>query len=60
MSNNRVQVRKRKGAGDWTLAHGGMIFSPDAAARLISNYERHGYEAEIVEIPARVQSQTFY
>lgn len=56
----RVQVRKRKGDQDWSLAHGGMIFSQDAAARLIRNYEKHGYEAEIVNIPARVQSQTFY
>ena len=56
------QVRKRKNGGDWSLAHGGMIFSATAAARLVENYKRHGYEAERLDIPARVaaSSQTFY
>lgn len=56
----KVQVRKRKPGQVWSLAHNGMLFVPGAAAKLIGNYQRHGYEAETVDVPAGVQSQTFY
>lgn len=56
----KYQVRKRKGSGDWSLAHGGMLFDATAASRLIVNYARHGYEAERLDVPARAYGQTFY
>lgn len=56
----KVQVRKRKPGQAWSLAHNGMLFVPGAAAKLIGNYQLHGYEAETVDVPAGAQSQTFY
>jgi hypothetical protein len=56
----KYQVRKRKGSGDWSMAHAGMIFDRAAAQRLLRNYAAHGYEAELVDVPPRAYGQMFY